>query len=196
MMGTALPQGTNLTEYAVSPVIGVMLMITVTIIIAATLSAFVGGSTGELKQNPQATLTVTTEGSGDSFNIVFEHRGGDTLRTVDLEIITWVKNNDGKMIKHVQDPDADRASLDGITVRLPVIYKSQSAADASQEFGSAVWTTGTTAGTWDSTGTAEFLGVSETELDGLVANRTPVEVDIVHRPSGIVIVKSDVLLGG
>ncbi|MFA5330819.1 MAG: type IV pilin N-terminal domain-containing protein [Methanoregula sp.] len=182
-------------DYAVSPVIGVMLMITVTIIIAATLSAFVGGSTGSLKENPQATVVVSSEGTGDNFNLLFDHRGGDTLRTEDLAIVTWVKDPDGSMVKHEQGPDADRVNINGKSVRLPIVYDSQSSISTSQEFGSAVWKAGTIAGTWDRAGTAEFLGVSETELDELVANRTPVEIDIVHRPSGIVILKTDILLG-
>ena len=189
------------TEQAVSPVIGVMLMITVTIIIAATLSAFVGGSTGDLKKNPQATLVVTSDGDGDSFNLLFEHHGGDTLRTEDLEIITWVKDLNGNMVKHVQDPDDVAAACDAYGRRLPVIYNSQAGAgDVSQAFGSAVWASGTTAGTDDLVGTAKFLGVddgtgSEQILSGLIANRTPVEIDIVYRPSDIVILKTTTLLG-
>jgi FlaG/FlaF family flagellin (archaellin) len=41
------------TEHAVSPVVGVMLMLVVTIIIAAVVSAFAGGMTGDTKQRRQ-----------------------------------------------------------------------------------------------------------------------------------------------
>jgi len=188
-------QGYPHQEEAVSPVIGVMLMITVTIIIAATLSAFVGGSTGDLKKSPQATIVIRSGSDGD---IVFEHRGGDMLRTEDLEIVTWVKDPDGKMVRHVQRPDEERVTLSGASesVRLPVMYESRSGMDTTREFGSSVWKTGTIAGTWDREATAKFLGLVDTdELDSLVANNTPVEIDIVHRPSGIVILKSTMLIG-
>jgi archaeal type IV pilus assembly protein PilA len=193
--GSILFKKTCWKESAVSPVIGVMLMITVTIILAATLSAFVGGSTGDLKKNPQVTLVVKSDGDGENFNLLFEHQGGDTLRTQDLEIVTWVKTTNGTVVKHVQDPDADRVTIEGTPVSLPIVYESQSSVGTSEEFGSAVWKSGTTAGTWDRVGTAEFLGVDETELGRLIANKTPVEIDIVHRPSGIVILKTETLLG-
>lgn len=193
--GSILFRNNNPTEHAVSPVIGVMLMITVTIIIAATLSAFVGGSTGDLKKSPQATLVVTSDGEGENINLFFEHRGGDVLRTQDLEIVTWVKTTNGTVVKHEQDPDSGRTDIEGTPVRLPIIYESQSSVGTSAEFGSAVWKSGTTAGTWNRAGTAEFLGVDEPELGRLAANKTPVEIDIVHRPSGIVILKTETLLG-
>lgn len=187
-------------EYAVSPVIGVMLMITVTIIIAATLSAFVGGSTGDLKKSPQATLVVKSDGtcSDGTLDIVFEHRGGDLLRTADLEIVTWVQAPNGTMIKNVQDPDRNGANVAGDVsgCRLPVVYDSQSGGSCpAQGFGSATWKTGTTAGTEDSASTAAFLNVTPDDLTGICENHTPVEVDIVHQPSGIVILKTTILPG-
>lgn len=45
-------------EDAVSPVVGVMLMLVVTIIIAAVVSAFAGGVGGDRSKTPQATLTA------------------------------------------------------------------------------------------------------------------------------------------
>ena len=45
------------TERAVSPVVGVMLMLVVTIIIAAIVTAFAGGITQTGDKTPQATLT-------------------------------------------------------------------------------------------------------------------------------------------
>ena len=45
------------TERAVSPVVGVMLMLVVTIIIAAIVTAFTGGITQTGDKTPQATLT-------------------------------------------------------------------------------------------------------------------------------------------
>jgi FlaG/FlaF family flagellin (archaellin) len=189
-------QGRARQEEAVSPVIGVMLMITVTILIAATLSAFVGGATGDLKKCPQATMIVRSGGEGTGFSIVFEQHGGDLLRTEDLEIVTWAKDPDGKMVKHIQSPDSARSP--GITppTRVPYVYESQSGITESLEFGTAVWKPGTTAGTGTRAATAGFLGVSETELDDMIATHSQVEVDIVHRPSGSIVLKTEFALGG
>jgi FlaG/FlaF family flagellin (archaellin) len=92
---------------AVSPVVGVMLMLVVTIIIAAVVSAFAGGITGDVQKAPQASVVPTefvvkgiidtdtassstfgqgiakpdqgaTNPAADVY-VVFEHKGGDPL---------------------------------------------------------------------------------------------------------------------
>ena len=65
---------------AVSPVVGVMLMLVVTIIIAAVVSAFAGGTIGSFKKVPQATITGKFS-IDDGFEIM--HTGGDGLATAD-----------------------------------------------------------------------------------------------------------------
>ena len=61
---------------AVSPVIGVMLMLVVTIIIAAVVSAFAGGSLGSQTKTPQATIKgVFSQSNG--MQII--HTGGDAI---------------------------------------------------------------------------------------------------------------------
>ena len=49
----------NYHDSAVSPVVGVMLMLVVTIIIAAVVSAFAGGFSGSQSKTPQANLIAT-----------------------------------------------------------------------------------------------------------------------------------------
>jgi len=66
-----------MNEDAVSPVIGVMLMIVVTVIIAAVVSAFAGGMSASESKVPNAAFTVHTN-LGDG-TIAFHHRGGDEL---------------------------------------------------------------------------------------------------------------------
>ena len=69
---------------AVSPVVGVMLMLVVTIIIAAVVSAFAGGLTESTDKAPQVSLKGTysqTEG------LTFTHQGGDTIGTLDTVVI-------------------------------------------------------------------------------------------------------------
>lgn len=66
---------------AVSPVVGVMLMLVVTIIIAAIVSAFGGGLTSGQSKAPQANIKSTfsiTDG------MTITNAGGDSLATKDL----------------------------------------------------------------------------------------------------------------
>ena len=88
---------------AVSPVIGVMLMIVVTIIIAAIVSAFAGGFSDQQKKAPSAQIEATLQHEINTTGIVtsqlvFTHKGGDPVDTRDLQIVTFVNDQ-----KHVTD---------------------------------------------------------------------------------------------
>lgn len=78
------------TETAVSPVVAVMLMLVITIIIAAIVSAFAGGAVSGVKKVPQATITGKFSLS-DGLEII--HSGGDGIATSDMRIIV----RDGSM---------------------------------------------------------------------------------------------------
>ena len=81
-------------DRGVSPVIGVILMVAITVILAAVIGAFVLNLGGDLESTPQAQLSLEdaessasiTEGATakDVFNI--KHRGGDTLASGDYKI--------------------------------------------------------------------------------------------------------------
>jgi len=77
---------------AVSPVVGVMLMLVVTIIIAAIVSAFGGGLIEDTKKAPNAQIryvgaTWDVDGSNTvAPGLVFEHAGGDTVDLSTLQI--------------------------------------------------------------------------------------------------------------
>lgn len=80
----------QMKERAVSPVVGVMLMLVVTIIIAALVSAFAGGMAKTSDKAPQAAI----QGSFSQSNgLTFYHNGGDTLTTKDL-VITLTESNE------------------------------------------------------------------------------------------------------
>ena len=69
---------------AVSPVIGVILMVAITVILAAVIASFVlglGSETGPAA--PQASWEFTDDGSGD-FSIT--HTGGDTVDSSSLTL--------------------------------------------------------------------------------------------------------------
>jgi len=86
-------------ESAVSPVVGVLLMLVVTIIIAAVVSSFAGGLTGGTTKAPAATFDVhvyaprmdTTSGVITPA-MTIQHMSGDILPTKNLKITTLMKN--------------------------------------------------------------------------------------------------------
>ncbi len=66
-------------DRAVSPVIGVILMVAITVILAAVIGAFVlglGDQVQETSPNAQISITNATEG-GDA--VTFAHNGGDSF---------------------------------------------------------------------------------------------------------------------
>jgi len=94
-------------EHAVSPVVGVMLMLVVTIIIAAVVSAFSGGMSSSQTATPTAVLDVHIHalenaggmppwGSGYYVpTMTIKEISGDTLPTKDLKIVTYYTNTSG-----------------------------------------------------------------------------------------------------
>jgi FlaG/FlaF family flagellin (archaellin) len=73
---------------AVSPVVGVMLMLVVTIIIAAIVSSFAGGLGDSSATAPAATLAIKMFAGPNERNVTIEHLGGDPLATKDLKIVS------------------------------------------------------------------------------------------------------------
>jgi len=71
-------------ERAVSPVIGVILMVAITVILAAVIGTFVLGLGENVESAPQASLDFQYNSS--SSNVTMEHRGGDTLDPSNVEV--------------------------------------------------------------------------------------------------------------
>jgi flagellin-like protein len=67
---------------AVSPVIGVILMVAITVILAAVIASFVLGLGGNQQATPTASFTFDyTQGNSDSSSYVeVTHDGGDTIK--------------------------------------------------------------------------------------------------------------------
>jgi archaeal type IV pilus assembly protein PilA len=90
------------SENAVSPVVGVMLMLVVTIIIAAVVSGFAGGLVSGSEKAPQASLDVEIALS-DSWNgdymipqMTIKHLGGDVINTKNVKLVTKWANETGE----------------------------------------------------------------------------------------------------
>jgi flagellin-like protein len=80
-------------DSAVSPVVGVMLMLAVTVMIAAIASAFAGGFSDTTEKSPQSSLRVTTNfdkihiGSTDYYRVYFDHTGGDPFSLGSVQVV-------------------------------------------------------------------------------------------------------------
>ena len=75
-------------EEAVSPVIGVILMVAITVILAAVIAAFVFGMTG----NVQTTKNVAVTVGQNANNIVLTYQGGADADTLDYLKVTIQPN--------------------------------------------------------------------------------------------------------
>ncbi len=75
-------------DEAVSAVVGVMLMLTVTIIIAAVISAYAGGLGGTKDKSSQVTFTASVSAP----YITFDHMGGDAVSLDDIRVILDQEN--------------------------------------------------------------------------------------------------------
>ena len=86
------------TEDAVSPVIGVMLMIVVTIVIAAVVTAFATGMAGDsTSTTPMALFEAENQNvgqvtaGGDSYTVIksfdLVHKGGDEVSAENIQIV-------------------------------------------------------------------------------------------------------------
>ncbi|GAB7016610.1 hypothetical protein JCM10550A_19780 [Methanogenium cariaci] len=196
----------NLNSEAVSPVIGVMLMLVVTIIIAAAVSAFAGGYADDQKETPVAQIDVQLKTAGAYPKLVFTHLGGDSLKTGDLKIITYYhkfthgrnKITDASIFKHTTD-----GSLD------PVIPANNfDAMDYSAGTGSLISNNGYPC-TVSNGEPVKYWGnstmmpgdiyttVDAASLASVIATQTvgdePVEVEIIHIPSGKTIFSGEVI---
>ncbi|MDW7732219.1 MAG: type IV pilin N-terminal domain-containing protein [Methanolobus sp.] len=105
-------------EDAVSPVIGVILMVAITVILAAVIAAFVFGM-GPPEQAPQASLRMTNQ-STSGFTI--EHQGGDKIDIGDINITV-----DGNMLNAGNYTNAS----DGIFAAGETIYVTSTVADGN-----------------------------------------------------------------
>ncbi|MFC7227738.1 type IV pilin N-terminal domain-containing protein [Salinirubellus salinus] len=85
-------------EDAVSPVIGVILMVAITVILAAVIGTFVLGLGDQVQNNaPQATFSFDYNNfDGSDGSVVVTHDGGDTFNSENTQSLTV--NADGSEI--------------------------------------------------------------------------------------------------
>lgn len=81
---------------AVSPVIGVILMVAITVILAAVIGTFVLGLGESVESAPQATFNFDVEenDSGEITQITVTHGGGDTIDSDRLTLSGGINGSD------------------------------------------------------------------------------------------------------
>lgn len=103
---------------AVSPVVGVMLMLVVTIIIAAVVAAFAGGLGGNVEKTPTVTFDVTMDDNG----LLLTCTGADTSLVYGKDFLIYINH-----------PNA----LDEFTIHELDVSKTTSGYDSSDKKGIA-----------------------------------------------------------
>jgi FlaG/FlaF family flagellin (archaellin) len=193
-------------EHAVSPVVGVMLMLVVTIIIAAVVSAFAGGMASGTEKVPQASIDVDfmqdDGGMGPAYvelKMTFEHMSGDSLPTKDLNIITYYTLPNGTAFKHTQTPISEATDLygSGKLTRVPLLNDMSlgySGNNPAKDFGNYTFKTGDVLSTGSDVGTSALLGFDITDSEFGFDSGSVVDVKILHTPSGKYIYDNEVIV--
>lgn len=201
-------------EDAVSPVIGVMLMLVVTVILAAAVSSYAGGMGGNMQKAPQLTMDVSIQNTGDwkgsqiTFNVMSV---SEPIPTKDLKIVTSWSNGtaiNGAAVTALNGDDYNTV-YSTYRYQAPTGYgrgvnsaeqKTSGGYPAEQFFGNYTLIPGTTMKNSPSSGYIGYTYTgtySDTNKDGIQAIlgqywyelRTGdiVNVKITHTPSGKVI---------
>jgi archaeal type IV pilus assembly protein PilA len=203
-------QFTESDERAVSPVVGVMLMLVVTIIIAAVVSAFAGGLGGTQQKAPQASIDVQIKTnaddtmSGTNTVMTFSELSGDPIQTKDLAIVTYYTNKKGTVYKNKQTAASAGTDLYGYSslTRVPFINDMRyglSGNNPAKDFGNFTWKSGDVLSTGSTAGTAALLAINSTATPYTIADPdfgsgSIVDVKILHVPSGQYIFDKEVIV--
>jgi FlaG/FlaF family flagellin (archaellin) len=187
---------------AVSPVIGVMLMLVVTIIIAAFVSAFAGDAFGNTETAPSAAIDVKMISDGgdqnDQYVMLIEHHGGSSIPTSDLRIVSYYTPPSSTQ-KTMQRGDVTSSTTpvkemiihgeEIASVRIPYLndVARGKPGDDETNFGEYTFSSGDVMSTGGSKGTSTVLGfdisTAEKRDEYGFGRGSAVDVDVIHLPS-------------
>ncbi|MFB6179354.1 MAG: type IV pilin [Halorientalis sp.] len=118
-------------DNAVSPVIGVILMVAITVILAAVIASFVLGLGGSTQKTPTAKFTYDynsdATSTGDTGMLQITHDGGDTLKKSEIYIRGDGINNSVTTTSSYNGPSSYMTSSGGWTGEASGTVGSQSA---------------------------------------------------------------------
>ena len=207
---------------AVSPVIGVMLMLVVTIIIAGVVTAFTTGIVDTASVAPNAYFDVKINldenaAKKDDYCIMtIEHLGGDSADTSELQIVTYYTYNPestSTYSKPIRSTETTTVLSSPITItdsgtKAIVPYLADNwvgtPGDSTVNFGSFEFSAGDVMTTGTSAGTASILGLADrTQYNALTdavsesnsngfGRHSKVEVRILHQPTNTVLFDKEV----
>ncbi|SEL48967.1 type IV pilin [Haloferax larsenii] len=122
-------------DRAVSPVIGVILMVAITVILAAVIGTFVLGLGDQVQETaPQASFAFDYDGS----DLVITHESGEAINNQSVTIVdpsgttAWndsINNGDGKITAGESNTLTSLNANDGDTVR--IVWTSESGGTSS-----------------------------------------------------------------
>lgn len=168
-------------ESAVSPVIGIMLMLIVTVILAAIISGYVGGMS-ETKSKPPQLILQTDLVKGDCVNVSMNViSGGEGIPTRDLKFITsWTSGT----------YSGGNTLIPGLKYPLGLIPHNGN--PSVEDFGNYTLLGGTRMIVNNSDGADAFFGDQYTHIDtgGIV------DIKIIHIPSQSTIYSRELIVGG
>jgi flagellin-like protein len=100
-------------ERAVSPVIGVILMVAITVILAAVIGTFVLGLGQNVQSTPQASFDFDFNSSNTSVDVT--HNGGDTLEVGENTATVEITSTSGNTVEWAPANESDDAVSAGDT---------------------------------------------------------------------------------
>jgi FlaG/FlaF family flagellin (archaellin) len=173
---------------AVSPVIGVMLMLVVTVIIAAVVSAFSAGLTDTTADTPVAAFDFkvystyhpsTTDEKTNAGYIEATMKSGEPIDTADLKIVSIHEDEDGNTIMKEFEKSVESVGAFG------TLNVFRSMHDGSAECFGVV-------GTYWHTG-QKFTGGAESVLNVAYPNvGDKIGIDMVYKPTNTIIWSDEV----
>ena len=163
---------TELKEDAVSPVIGVMLMIVVTVIIAAIVSGFAGGMSSTQNTAPAAAIQCNiVKEDADNVVMTLKHISGDSLKTADLRFYVSYINSGGIPVQN----RSQGVSVDGLTdsegnivsAKVPYLtdVKVGDVGDDDTNYGNFIWNPGQIITTGNGEGFKKITGLDPEEVE-------------------------------
>ncbi|HJJ30743.1 MAG TPA: type IV pilin [Methanocorpusculum sp.] len=177
---------------AVSPVVGVMLMLVVTIIIAAVVAAFATGLAPSVSTAPFASMTVDVKANEtQATDVLLYHNSGDGLPTKDLKLTFAWTGTDGNYYSHSYSAatDGKSAALGDKQTALFIVSN-----DNDGQFGVETLSAGYYIESMSNYGkTTEAMTEIFGEHYNTIKKSTPVQVTIIHTPSDKIIFNKEVI---
>lgn len=183
-------------EPAVSPVVGIMLMLTITLILAAIISGFSGGIAGSGSKPPQllfeASMVHDTQNEADSFldiRIISVSKG---IPTKDLKLQTEWKNETGMPNRCIITPNSD--NLGSNTYPLGYGPGVTDGISGASNFGNFKLMAGTHLNANASVTEAMDAVLSPywNQGAGGIVEGTPIRIQFIHVPSGAIIADKEI----